>query len=114
MVAAVKGNRRVRRALDRRGLLGFKGKTKRGDGFGTEVSSLVKPELGARVRVLHTVDGAGQWSFDYPPAIARQLARDLDEAADYAEREQARIAGDVVPERRRRRETMTVPKGDRR
>lgn len=104
-------NRRVRRALDRAGMLAFRGRTKRGDGFGTEVSSIVKPELGARVRVVHTVDGSGQWSFDYPPALARELARDLEEAAGYAEREAAAIAGEKPGRRRRPPERMSVPRG---
>jgi hypothetical protein len=85
--------------------LPWRGRTRRGDGFGTEVSVVQKPELGARVRLVHSIDGHGQYAFDYPPAGATSLARDLLAASKHAESEANEIAGDEAPAA-----AMAIPK----
>lgn len=86
-------------------------RTRKGDGFGTEVSVVTKPELGVRVRVQHSIiTGKGQYAFDYELEPARQVARDILNAVDYARELEAEIAGEAkpapamaIPGKRRRR-----------
>ena len=75
----------------------LRGRTRRGDGFGTEVSVVTKPELGVRVRVVHSVDGRGQYAFDYPIEGAAELGRDVIGAVKYARGLEAEIAGEPAP-----------------
>jgi hypothetical protein len=70
------GNVRRRRLL--------KTRTRRGQGFETEVSVVAKPEIGVRVRVVHKTARGGQFVFDYERDAAMELGRDLIGAGRHA------------------------------